>query len=76
MQDKLHETINTVRQNKGLPAVDSIDTETRLREDLEMDSLDLAEFTVRVESWSGVDVFASGLVHSIGEVMHKLNGEK
>lgn len=65
-------SINEVRRNKGLPELESVEAGTRLREDLQFDSLDLAELTVRIESWSQVDVFADGLVHTVGEIQEKL----
>lgn len=76
MKEQLLSTINDVRRNKGLPELDAVDVSTRLREDLQLDSLDLAELTVRIESWSGVDVFADGLVHSVGEILVKLDHER
>jgi len=71
--DRLLSSINEVRRNKGLPELKSVESTARLREDLQFDSLDLAELTVRIESWSGVDVFADGLVHTVGEIQEKLN---
>ena len=44
----------------------------RLREDIGFDSLDLAELTVRIEEAFEVDVFADGLVSTIGEIEAKL----
>lgn len=73
MNSQLLDIINLIRSNKSLSPLDAISPETRLREDAEMDSLDLAEFTVRVESQFGKDVFADGIVNTIGEVMAKLD---
>lgn len=73
MKEQLYHTLNEVRRNKGLSELESIQANTRLREDLQFDSLDLAELTVRIESWSGVDVFADGLVHTVGEIQNKLD---
>lgn len=47
---------NEVRQHKGQSSLSDIASETRLREDLGFTSLDLAEFTVRLEERFGVDV--------------------
>lgn len=52
--------------------MNQLEPESRLREDLELDSLDLAELTVRIEAWSGTDVFADGLVLTVGEILSKL----
>ncbi len=66
--------INEVRANKGLPSLDQLSDAMQLREDLQMDSLDLAELTVRVESKTSVDIFADGIVTAVGEIVERLNG--
>lgn len=38
-----------------------------------MDSLDLAELTVRIEDAFGIDVFEDGIIDTIGEIMDKIN---
>jgi acyl carrier protein len=72
MTPSLLDIINLVRANKGRPALTEIKPEHRLREDCHLDSLDLAELTVRIEEASGVDVFADGVVRTIGEIQAKL----
>ena len=64
--------INIIFENKGLPQILSISEKTNLRSDLAFNSLDLAEFTVRVEEKFGVDIFADGIVETIAEVMEKI----
>lgn len=49
MKYKLLGIVNTVRENKGLCRLERIRTDDDLRRDLEFDSLDLAELTVRIE---------------------------
>jgi acyl carrier protein len=70
--DQLLIIVNVVRINKGLPALPVLHPEMRLREDLGFDSLDLAELTARIDERCGVDVFADGLVFTVGEVQAKL----
>lgn len=60
--------VNTIRDNKGLDPFEALSAETHLRDDLELDSLDLAELTVRIEKDTGIDVFAAGIVQTIGEI--------
>lgn len=43
-----------------------------LREDLELDSLDLAELTVRLQAKFGVDVFAKRNLRTVGDVIEEL----
>ena len=68
--------VNQVQANKRRPPLESLPQETRLREDLGFDSLDLAELTVRIEEAFGVDVFAAGVVRTAGEIEARLPGEK
>lgn len=75
MRETLREIINGIRENRGLPAVDTLRDDMLLRNDLEMDSLDLAEFSVHLEYRTGIDVFARGLVHTIREVEERLENE-
>lgn len=63
---------NQVRGHKSLPPLAQVVSSTRLREDLGFNSLDLAEFTVRIEERFGVDVFADGIVTTFGEVRDKV----
>lgn len=61
--------VNQVIANKGGAAVEALVPSMRLREDIGFESLELAEFTVRIEEKFGVDVFADGLVTTVGEVV-------
>lgn len=67
-ETELIQLLNTVLRHKGRPEVASIDVEVRLREDLHLDSLDLAELTVRIEERFGIDVFEQGVVQRWGEI--------
>jgi len=69
---QLLEIVNTVRDNKGLRKLEKIKHEDDLRRDLELDSLDLAELTVRIEKETGIDIFADGFVSTIGEILTKI----
>ncbi|MEY2877951.1 MAG: hypothetical protein RLZZ15_331 [Verrucomicrobiota bacterium] len=73
METELLKIVNEVRVNKGLGAITSFSRALRLREDLAFVSLDLAELTVRVEEKFGVDVFADGLVETLGELQDRIS---
>ena len=75
IMDELLKILNTVRENKGLSALAEVRPEMRLREDVEFESLDLAELTVRIEEKFDVDVFADGFVFTVGEIEEKLKAE-
>jgi len=68
--------VNQVREHKGKPTLATITRDLRLQGDLGFNSLDLAEFTVRIEERFGVDVFADGLVHTVGEIEVKISRAK
>ena len=70
--DDLLRIINQVRENKHQGPINEMPPGLRLREDLGFESLDLAELTVRVEEEYKADVFANGLVHTVGEVLAKI----
>lgn len=72
MNEKLVTVINEVRANKQLLPFAELSRTARLREDIGFESLDLAELTVRIEEKFGVDVFADGLVHTVGEIEAKI----
>lgn len=59
-----------VESGKALPA--EITAGTRLREDLGLNSLELAILTVRIEAVYQVDVFERGLVATVGEVVERI----
>jgi len=70
--EKLESIINAIRENKGISEHISISANTKLREDLDFDSFDLAELTVHIEDSFGVDIFESGILESIGDICAKL----
>jgi len=74
MLDKLHKSINEVLGDAGRPPIPSLTREMHLRRELGLDSLELAVLTVKLEAEFGVDVFADGLVTTVGEVEDRLLG--
>ncbi len=70
--EKLLEIINTVLANRQKSTVESIKTDTSLRNDLGFDSLDLAELTVRIEVEYDIDIFENGIITTVGEILEKI----
>lgn len=70
--DILLTLINEVLEESGRDPVSSVDADTRLKENLGFDSLELAVLTVKIEAATGVDVFADGLVRTVGEIEQKI----
>jgi acyl carrier protein len=60
---------NTVLKNNDLPLIQELTPNLSLTKDLGLDSLMLAELTVRVEDAYGVDVFENGMVHTVGDIL-------
>lgn len=59
------------KENSSL--VDELEDDISLTDDLGLESLDLAEMTVRLEDKYGVDVFEDDVVDEVGEVLEKLD---
>ncbi|APF20162.1 phosphopantetheine-binding protein [Caldithrix abyssi DSM 13497] len=78
MREKLLEIVNTVLENNNKNTINNIQDDMNLREDLNLDSLDLAELTVRIEKEFNTDIFEDSIVTTIGEILKKIekkNGE-
>jgi len=73
--EELKKIINIVMRNRGKSQVEEIMKNSNLRNNLGMDSLDLAELTVRIEAEYDVDIFEDGIVNTIGEIMQKLDNK-
>lgn len=74
--DKVLSIVNEVLSGAERPQLTSLSEETRLREDIGFSSFDLAELTVRIEEEFGVDIFATGLVNTIGEIVNIINDSR
>ena len=72
-RETLKNILNDILKEKedGSP-VSSLNVDTSLTNDLGLDSLDLAEMTVRLEDQYGVDVFEDDVVDEVDEVIAKL----
>ncbi|MEM7558547.1 MAG: phosphopantetheine-binding protein [Planctomycetota bacterium] len=68
----LEEIVTEVLEEQGKSLKVPLQEQCRLREDLGFDSLELAILTVRIEAEFGVDVFAEGIVSTLGEIQAKL----
>ena len=70
MKRSLLEIINEVlKENK----INELNPDASLKEDLGMDSLDLAYLTVLIEDEYGIDVFESGFSETIRDLQNKIN---
>jgi acyl carrier protein len=64
--------LNEILEEAGRKPITDLQEEMDLRIDLGMDSLMLAELTVRIESEYHIDIFEDSLVESVGDIMLKM----
>ena len=64
--------VNEVLEESGRSPVCDIRDTQHLKVDLDFDSLDLAVLTVKIEAETGIDVFAEGIVETVGQLLAKL----
>lgn len=69
MEEKLLEILNYVLKKNDKAILEELNANLSLRNDLNLDSLDLAELTVRIEDEFDVDIFEDGIIDSIGEII-------
>lgn len=72
MTSELLEIINRILDDSGRERLRGLSPELRLKEDIGLDSLELAVLAVHVEAEFGIDVFADGLLWTVGEIQAKL----
>ena len=70
MKRSLLELINEVLDENPLP---TIHPDMHLRNDIGMDSLDLAHLTVLIEDEYGVDIFEETNIYTISDILEKIN---
>jgi acyl carrier protein len=71
MKKTLLQIINEVLDDK----IHDINFDMDLRDDIGFDSLKLAHLTVLIEDECGVDVFESGLVRKVSDIIKKTDGK-
>lgn len=65
--------INEIKCEKNEEKIKMLDDSLLLREDLNLDSFDLAILTAKIENKYDIDVFEDGIVRTIGEVLNRLD---
>ncbi len=75
MDETILRIINVVLTNAGKANIIALSDETHLRNDIGLDSFNLAELTVRLEEEFGIDVFEKGLINTVGELKNRLSNE-
>jgi len=72
--NKLYEIVNEVLESNELDTQNTFKDTDNLKDDLGMDSFNLAELTVMIEDEFNIDIFEGDMVFTIGDIKTKLNG--
>ncbi|MCL1604588.1 hypothetical protein M3079_01130 [Phascolarctobacterium sp. ET69] len=64
--------INEIKCEKGDDKIKDLDDSLLLRNDLNLDSFDLAILTAKIEDKYNIDVFEDRIVKTVGEIIIKL----
>ena len=73
MEEKVIEIIkNILKENEIEPIVEEINDSTILTDGLGLDSFNLAQLTVEIESEFGVDIFENGVISTVGDIFKQL----
>lgn len=73
MLEKILEIINHILLKNSKPLIKELNLKSNLRNDIGLDSLDLAELTVRIENEYGIDIFENGIIETVEEIINKLD---
>ena len=71
----LLDVVNDIRNKKGFKKLNQLNNSDVLTDDLGLDSLDLAELTVRVQDEFNVDIYENGIVNRVDEVIAEIKGD-
>ena len=73
MKDKVIEIVqNLILENEIEISIPVIEESTILTNDLGLDSFNLAQLTVEIESEFGVDIFENGVISTVGDILNQL----
>jgi acyl carrier protein len=73
MEEKVVEIIiGLMKENDVDINLYKIDENTKFSDDLGLDSFNLAQLTVLIESEFGIDIFENGIITSVGDIFKQL----
>ena len=73
MKEKVYKIILNIIDDNDIK-IDNleINESTLLTKDLGLDSFNLAQLTVEIESEFGVDIFENGIISTVGDILNQL----
>ena len=73
METRVIEIIkNLIIENEIEISVENINKSSSLTDDLGLDSFNLAQLTVEIESEFGIDIFENGVIRKVGDIYDQL----
>ncbi len=72
MQDKLLDVLNNTLEGVGLDAIERLDANADLRDDLQIDSITFAELIVNIDEAFSCNINAEGQVNTVGDILKQL----
>ena len=73
MKEKLIEIINDILNENNIEvSLEEINESTILTTDLGLDSFNLAQLTVEIESEFGIDIFENEVISTVGDIFKQL----
>jgi acyl carrier protein len=76
MDKRLLFVLNSVLNNAGLDTINTLEPAATLRDDLELDSISIAELIASIDVEFDVDINEGEMVQTIGDIMDKLSSNK
>jgi acyl carrier protein len=76
MDKRLLFVLNSVLNNAGLDTINTLESAATLRDDLELDSISIAELIASIDVEFDVDINEGEMVQTIGDIMDKLSSNK
>ena len=73
MKQKVIEIIKIILKENDIELfIEEINESTKLMDDLALDSFNLAQLTVEIESEFGIDIFENGVISTVGDIFNQL----
>lgn len=71
---RLREIVQEILSENYKTLETPITLQSHLKNDIGLDSMELAFLTVRIEDEFNVDIFEDGIVFTFGDILQRLNG--